>query len=423
MRREVSLFFATIGWREAATLLFGLLSAPFVSSEHRREGLNAVVQEHVPAAGVFAFGSARGALAACLRAAGVGPGAEVLLSSFTCLAVPTAVLAAGARPVYLDIDPETLNTPAEHVVARLSGAVRAVVVQHTLGNTAEIQAVVAAARSRGVLVIEDCALALASRHDGRPVGSFGDAAIWSMELSKMLTTGWGGVLAVHDPTLAQRMHETYGAVPELPAMRVARMALQTAITGVCYAPNVHRVGKYAVAALFKAGLFGASTPESESHGLPGPHFVSKLAGPQAALAEQQWRRLPQVAARCLANARYMREAIVAAGLQPLATPAPGDEAVTPRVAFLVADRPAAIACFHHAGIELGSWFDGPLSPAPANPETFNYDVDAYPNARWVARHIVNLPSHSRLAETDLNNIRQTLLRYAAAHPADGIRWP
>jgi len=133
-------------------------------------GLEAAVRQHFQSAQVFAFTSGRGALAACLSAAGVGPGDDVLLSSFTCLAVPTAVIAVGARPVYVDIDPRSLNVTPATVTARFTPRVRAVVVQHTLGCVAEIEEIVSAVRQRGILVIEDCALAIGSRKKGSSVG-------------------------------------------------------------------------------------------------------------------------------------------------------------------------------------------------------------------------------------------------------------
>jgi dTDP-4-amino-4,6-dideoxygalactose transaminase len=397
-----------------------VLRTPFSSADERRERLAAAVRTYVPAAGIFAFGSARGAIAGCLRAANLGPGSEVLLSSFTCLAVPTAIVAAGARPVYADIDPLTLNTPASAILPRLTGAVRAVIVQHTLGACADIQEVVSAARARGVLVIEDCALALGSRHAGRPVGSFGDAAVWSLELSKTLTTGWGGVLAVHDCEMARRLEAQYDSLPEPPVGQTLRRAFQTAVTGLAYDPTVYGFGKFAVAALFKAGIFGRSTSAEEAQGIPGPGFIAKLPAPQAILGEHQWRRLPAIENRCAANARHVRESIESMGLAAPGVPADGDQAVTPRVPFLVADRPAAAEWFRRAGIELGSWFDGPLSPLPRDPNLMRYDARAYPRAQWVADHIVNLPSHSRLADIDLSHIRQTVRQYADAHPADRL---
>ena len=417
--RRISLYFAIIGPREAGRLIGAWLMSPFVAAQKRRQRMVKAVRNYLPDADVFLFSSARGALAACLQAAGVGPGDDVLLSAYTCIAVPTAVLAAGARPVYADVDPHTLNTPADVVAAALRPPVRAVVVQHTLGCAADIEAIAAAARERGILVIEDCALALGARRKGRLLGSFADAAIYSMELSKTVTTGWGGVLAVNDSALTTRVAKRYASVPESSGLVTARRSWQAAISGLCYQPSLLWFGQYVIAVAFRFGFFGRSTPPDEERGQLAPDFIRRLGGPQAALGVTQWGRLAKIAERCRENAAQLRDTLQALGFHPLAAPVlDQDEVVASRVSFLVANRQVAIEWFRIAGIELGQWFDGPLSPFPQGLTPFNYDVSHYPSAAFVARHVVNLPSHSRLSPADLAHIKQTLSRYAAAHPED-----
>ena len=100
-----------------------------------RAALARTIRQYLGCEEVFLTGSGRGALALALRSAGIGVGDEVLLSSYTCLAVPTAVIATGATPVYSDIDLETLNVSVESTRAALSPRVRAIVVQHTRLDT------------------------------------------------------------------------------------------------------------------------------------------------------------------------------------------------------------------------------------------------------------------------------------------------
>jgi dTDP-4-amino-4,6-dideoxygalactose transaminase len=409
--RYQSLYFASIDFRRAGLLLLAWLLAPLTSRAARRRALASAVREHVGDAEVYAFASGRGALAACLKAAGIGPGDSVLLSSFTCLAVPAAVLAVGARPEYVDIDSSTLATLPEAVSAAFHSGVRALVVQHTLGRSAQTEALLAAAATRGILAIEDCALALGSRRAGRPLGTSADAAFFSMELSKTLSTGWGGILTVRDAALARQVDADYASVPEPRPFDTARRVLQTAICGVCFQPMVFPVGRYIVAALFRLGLFRPSTPATEIAGRPGVRFVERLSGTQAVLAAAQWRRLPQVAAMCSSYARRLHDALRRAGFEVLATPEAQDEAVTPRVAFLVSDRATTTRWFASHDVELGCWFDGPLSPPPGS-DAYNYDHGRYPVAARIAAHVVNLPSHCRLSEADIARLISLIEEYA-----------
>ena len=102
---------------------------------------------------------------------------------------------------------------------------------------------------------------------------------------------------------------------------------------------------------------------------------------------------------------------------PLGKTSTDCESVTPRVSFLVADRGVARSWFYSAGIELGQWFDGPLSPLPTS-SLFNYDPKKFPRACAISRHVVNLPCHSRLSSDDVSHLENTLRNYARANPAD-----
>lgn len=416
-RRAVTLYFASIGVRQALALSWAVVSAPFVSSESRRARLHRAIARRAGGAGAFSYSSARGALSACLSAAGVGEGDEVLLSSYTCLAVPTGVLAAGATPTYCDVDRRTMNVTRQIVETSITPRTRAVVVQHTLGSAAPVDEIIDLARARGILVIEDCSLSIGTTTRGQPVGSLGDAAIYSLELSKTVSTGWGGILVVNSPSLAARVADRYRAIPELPLRRTLRMAVQTVICGICYLPRVFVLGKYVVYVGFKYGLFGPSTPSAEFEGTVASDFVSKLPGPQAALARHQWARFDEIAGVCAANGSRVRELLHRLGYVALGSHGGDVVAVSPRVPFLVADRATIISWFQREGIDLGSWFDGPLSPLP-KARVFNYETNDSPNAVFLAKHVVNIPCHSRVSAPDLDRIERLMGEYAALQPED-----
>jgi dTDP-4-amino-4,6-dideoxygalactose transaminase len=416
-RRLVSLYFASVGLSEALTIVRAVLASPFIRSEARRAKLQDEASRCFNGAASFAYTSARGALAACLSAAKVGPDDEVLLSAFTCLAVPTAVLAADAKPRYCDIDPRTLNITPESVKAAITAKTRAVVVQHTLGSAAQVAEIMQMVSRLGILVIEDCALAIGTKRSGRLVGSFGNATIFSMELSKTISVGWGGILIVNDAKLAARVADGYHRARQLPPTRILRMALQTAICGILYLPRLYRQGRKFVTAGFKFRLFGPSTPAAENEGRVAADFVSKLAGPQAALGVRQWARLGDIARSCESNGTRIRKCLKNLGYIPLGSFGEEFLSVSPRVPFLVANRLAIMEWFRVTGVELGSWFDGPLTPLP-EAAVFAYNRNGFPNALFIAEHIVNIPCHSRLISSDIDRIEGAMSQYAAAHPED-----
>jgi dTDP-4-amino-4,6-dideoxygalactose transaminase len=156
----------------------------------------------------FGIGVASGtdALMLSLRACDVGPGDEVVVPTFTFVATAGAVSALGARPVFADIDAETLNVSPESVAARITPRTRAVIAVHLYGLAARIEALTELAAQRRVAVIEDNAQSLGATCAGRPVGSFGALAATSFYPSKNLGAyGDAGMILTDSAELAARL--------------------------------------------------------------------------------------------------------------------------------------------------------------------------------------------------------------------------
>jgi len=145
------------------------------------------------------------ALTIALRALGVGPGDDVVVPSFTFYATAEAVVTAGARPVFCDIDPETFCVTAETVEHALTPATRAVVAVHLFGTPAPMDELRALAGDHGLVLLEDAAQAAGARLDGRRAGALADAATFSFFPSKNLfCLGDGGAIATGDAEAAGR---------------------------------------------------------------------------------------------------------------------------------------------------------------------------------------------------------------------------
>ena len=149
-------------------------------------------------AGGVAVNSGSAALHLALLALGVAAGDEVLVPSYCCAALLNAVNYTGARPVVVDVDPETGVVTAETARRGLTRRTKAAIVPHLLGRLAPVGAI----RRLGVKVVEDCAMAFGTRSGlgrprsglGGPLGSLGDAAVLSFYATKLLATGQGGML-------------------------------------------------------------------------------------------------------------------------------------------------------------------------------------------------------------------------------------
>ncbi|MGW1076470.1 DegT/DnrJ/EryC1/StrS family aminotransferase [Streptomyces sp. NPDC002537] len=158
----------------------------------------------VPAEQVVFLNSGTAGLFLALECLDLREGDEVVLPSASFLAAANAVLAAGARPVFCDVDPRTLNPTAAHVESALTPRTKAVIALHYGGFPGDIEAIARLCRERGVTLVEDAACSVASRVGGKAVGTLGDVAMWSFDAMKVLVTGDGGMLYARDPQVAAR---------------------------------------------------------------------------------------------------------------------------------------------------------------------------------------------------------------------------
>ncbi|WP_329427655.1 DegT/DnrJ/EryC1/StrS family aminotransferase [Streptosporangium sp. NBC_01495] len=153
---------------------------------------------------VTATNSCSSATFIAIELLGIGPGDEVVLPTVSFVAVGNAIAARGARPVFCDVDEATLNPSVADIEAVLTERTRAVVILHYGGYPGEVAEIAELCRERGIRLIEDAALAVASTVNGRACGTFGDMGLWSFDHAKVVVTVDGGMLYVRDPELAAR---------------------------------------------------------------------------------------------------------------------------------------------------------------------------------------------------------------------------
>ena len=155
-----------------------------------------------------AVGCASGtdALILALMAAGIGRGDEVITSAFSFIATAGSIALAGAKPVFVDIDPRTFNIDPLKIEAAITSKTRAIMPVHLFGLPADLDPIVALAKKRNLLVIEDAAQAVGSRYNGRFIGTFGEFGCFSFFPSKNLGgAGEGGLITTGNPEMAERL--------------------------------------------------------------------------------------------------------------------------------------------------------------------------------------------------------------------------
>jgi perosamine synthetase len=153
----------------------------------------------------IAVSSGTAGLHLAIRALGIGEGDEVILPSFTFIAAANAVLYERATPVFVDIDPITLNIDPSRLEEAITPRTRAILVVHTFGVPAAMRELMAIANKHNLAVIEDACEAIGATYDDQLTGTFGDVSVFAFYPNKQMTTGEGGAILTRNDSLANRM--------------------------------------------------------------------------------------------------------------------------------------------------------------------------------------------------------------------------
>jgi len=168
--------------------------------------------DYVGAKYAVALNSCTAALHLSLVAAGIGAGDEVLTTPMTFASSANVVIHAGAKPVFVDIDPVTMNIDAKQIRAKITSRTKAIIPVHMAGHPCEMDEIMVIAREHKLFVLEDAAHAVYTQYKGKTIGSIGDATAFSFYATKNLVTGEGGMVTTNDEALYNkiRIMSTHG---------------------------------------------------------------------------------------------------------------------------------------------------------------------------------------------------------------------
>jgi len=374
----------------------------------------------IPGDDCYAFIKGRVGLYAILRAAGIGDGDEVLIPGFTCFVVAAAVTYSGARAVYYDIDPATYNGDPRRAAERLSPSTRAVIVQHTFGMPMEMGDLVARCRKREILVIEDCAHAMGAETAAGRVGALGDAAFASLQWSKPVTTGLGGLARVNTEDLSKQMARVYHREFTEPSwLKSITLATLASLHNRFFRPRDYWRIRGAYHRLSRLGMLQGSSSDSEFTDPRMPEgYRQRFGGPRLG----QLRRVLAGLQQTIEHRRRIASIYLAwCGERNLLTQrvTPGSDPTYLRFPLLVEGREELLTAAREQRLELGDWLNAPLHPREADACAFGYAPNTCPVAEGVAERIVNLPTHHHVDEREASRI----LHFLEAHEARIIRAP
>jgi perosamine synthetase len=353
---------------------------------------------------VTLFARGRVALYAILRALDIGPGDEVIVPSFTCVAVPNAILYTGARPVWVDIDEQRYTIDPAAVEKAVSPRTRAILAQNTYGLSADLDALATIADRQGIAVIDDSTHGLGGRYSRQPNGATAPLSFFSTQWSKPVSTGLGGFAVALEPEVAARLRDLEARAAEPSAVQA--MALRILLSGREHAGSgpLFRRGRSAYRVFGRMGMVPSSSSPVELEGTTMPDgFFARLSDRQARLGSDRLGRLATDVARRRLIAHRYSDRLRALGRTPAPEPPDAEHAFL-RYPLRVSDVQQFRRAAESTGVDLGDWFVSPVHPAQDHLDRWGYITGTAPRAEQACREMVNLPTDANLGDTDIDRV-------------------
>lgn len=360
----------------------------------------------------FTFFKGRVALYAILRAIGIKQGDEVILPGFTCVVVPNAIIYLGAKPVYVDINPDTFNIDVAKIEEKITKKTRAIIAQHTFGIPADMDKILKVAKKYNMFVIEDSCHALGAKYKDQEVGSFGDAAFFSSQWSKPITTGLGGWAVVNNQELKERMDKIYSEFEfiEPKAKEIFLLKLQYFLYSKFLTPELFWFAMNSYRKLSNKGITIGSSDSCELTGEKPKDYEKKMSGWQRNLLEKKLKEIDKIILHRKWVVSLYEKYLPQIGIKTIKV-SEYAEPIFLRYPVLVKDKQKLLDKAKKERIEIGDWFVSPVHPNVSDWEKVNYIKGMCQISEDICKHIINLPTHTKVRKKEVDKIVNFLEKY------------
>ena len=357
---------------------------------------------------LHSYWKARVGLYALLRAMNVKESDEVILPAFTCVVVPNAILYLGAKPVYVDINPETYNVDANRLEEAITDQTKVIICQNTYGLSTDLGQINKLAQENGLFTIEDCTHGFGGTYNDVPNGLSCDAAIYSTQWNKPFSTGIGGFVVAKDEKIAK-------SLSVLNEELVSPSVLELINLKFLYFVRRYLIKEYTYWTLVRFYrwlssrniVVGSSSGEEiTSVEMPADYFKAF----SRVQAKEGLRTLPKLkddlvkrkeTAECYTSfLKQLGKNHVDGGLF--------DNHSFLKYPLLVNQREEFMRLAEKNQIEMGDWFISPLHPVEGDLSPWKLDREKFPVANYISSHVVNLPT----TPTDLDKVLTFLAKHS-----------
>jgi dTDP-4-amino-4,6-dideoxygalactose transaminase len=360
--------------------------------------------------------SARYGLFLLLESLGIGDGDEVIIPALTYFAIPAMTELSGAKPVFADVGLHTHVLDPAAFEAAITPKTRAVIPTHLFGTPADMDAINAIAKAHNIAVIEDCAQSTGAKYKGQRVGGIGDHAYYTFGLTKNITTLSGAMVTTDDDAVAQHLHTTI----ENSGLSPASKSIKEALTGSAMFLATHPwLYWWTVHPAVVLGNALGKDPIHERFGetercydtLPTSYQNQARPRPiQAMVGLKQLERIEALNGARIQNGSALDHAL--GDIEGLGVPAYPQGSEPIYMSFVVhhADRDQLMLALRARGVDTTTGYMNDLSDHPL----FERHRRPCPNAAEANRHLLHIPVHPNLSESDVSHLIDAIRSAAEA---------
>ncbi len=357
----------------------------------------------------FALNSGRSSLFLILKALNFKRGSHVVLQSFTCNAASNPIIWAGLIPIYIDCNEKDFNIDVielKKYLMECEEKPKALIVQHTFGQPADMDSILEVCRENKIILIEDCAHSLGARYKGKNVGEFGDVSFFSFSRDKVISSVYGGLITTNKKEIGKKIEKL-----NFPSnFWTFQQLLHPLLMNSIIIPTYGFLGKYLLVLFQKMHILSKAVHWKEKIGEKPDYFPKKLPGALAILALNQLKKVDDF--------NNHRKKIADFYFQELkdtkyVLPEKFSERDNIYLRFTVR-HPKAHKIIKDAwrnNILIGDWYTSPIAPDDTDEKKVYYRSGSCLNAEKMSKIVLNLPTHINISLEEAKKIINFIKKY------------
>lgn len=357
---------------------------------------------------VYCCDSGRTALQLILEAFEFPKGSEILVQAYTCVVVVNAIIWAGYKPVFVDIN-DDFNLDIDDLKIKVSSGTKAIIIQHTFGKKADLENILEIAKNNNLKTIEDCAHSLGAVHDNKLLGKFSDASMFSFGSDKIISCVRGGAILVNNKDLSKKISILQSNLRFPKKIKTLQYLINFLLFPIGKITYKIKIGKLFLALAKKFSLTGRIIFNSEKKGDRNDFYPAKLANSLAHILLKQIDYIDEFNSHRKKIAKFYFENIRNKNILTNFD----KNCLYLRFPLQVENPDFILKQASKKGIILGDWYNNVIAPKDIDLEKTTYVIGSCPKAEKKAAQTINLPTDKNIDIKKAQKIVNFLNNYAS----------